>query len=363
MKHILLIALLILAIVGVAFWGCADDNANGDGDGNGNGNGDYLIQGVMLVGKSFYDGTDRWSSLAIIQEDDTDCVGLTVESDMKWVDCATFSPDGSKILYCSNCHSSGWSNWDIYIMNTDGSSQTRLTNTDGFVDYPVWSPNGLEIAFQFYYDENTEIFVMNTDGSNQTNLTNNIANDSEPAWSPDGSKIAFKSNRDGNYNIYIMNTDGSDQVKLSNNIGDCEDPVWSPDGSKILFECGDGSSYWDEEIYVINVDGSDETNLTNYITYYKCPQWSPDGYKIAFIKMQAYDYEYDTDLYIMNEDGSNQTNLTNDIESSIDEFIFSPDGSKIAYGCLFIMNVDGSEKTRIMSPPEHCGIGPVDWIQ
>ncbi|HDR3891062.1 TPA: PD40 domain-containing protein, partial [Bacillus cereus] len=66
-----------------------------------------------------------------------------------------------------------------------------------------------KIAFVSNRDANPEIYVMNPDGSNQTRLTNNPAGDFEPSWSPDGQKITFTSNRDGNPEIYVMNADGS----------------------------------------------------------------------------------------------------------------------------------------------------------
>jgi Periplasmic component of the Tol biopolymer transport system len=60
-------------------------------------------------------------------------------------------------------------------------------------------------AFASNRDGNYEIYVMNPDGSGQTRLTNNSANDSQPSFSRDGSKIAFASDREGNVKIFVMN--------------------------------------------------------------------------------------------------------------------------------------------------------------
>ena len=61
--------------------------------------------------------------------------------------------------------------------------------------------NGL-IAFTTFrhsvgYQANYEIYVMDADGSGQTRLTNNTKADLDPSWSPDGEKIAFGSSSDG----------------------------------------------------------------------------------------------------------------------------------------------------------------------
>ena len=54
-----------------------------------------------------------------------------------------------------------------------------------------------KIAFQSQRDGNREIYVMNPDGTNQTRVTNDSADDQAPKISPDGSKIVFTSDRDG----------------------------------------------------------------------------------------------------------------------------------------------------------------------
>lgn len=73
------------------------------------------------------------------------------------------------------------------------------------------------IAFVSNRDGNNEIYVMNVDGKSQTRLTTNAADDGEPAWSPDGTRIAFVSDRDGNREIYVMNVDGKNQTRLTTN--------------------------------------------------------------------------------------------------------------------------------------------------
>ena len=75
-------------------------------------------------------------------------------------------------------------NADIYVVNDDGPNQTRLTNSQGFDDMPMWSPDDSKIAF--YSGSEGEIFVMDVDGSNPTQLTNipGLSLTCCPAWSP-----------------------------------------------------------------------------------------------------------------------------------------------------------------------------------
>ena len=75
-------------------------------------------------------------------------------------------------------------NQEIYVMNADGSNQTRLTNNPGWDESPCFSPDGTKIAFESLRDGDPEIYVMNADGSNQTRITNNPAYDGHPSWGP-----------------------------------------------------------------------------------------------------------------------------------------------------------------------------------
>jgi len=94
---------------------------------------------------------------------------------------------------------------------------------------------GDRIAFASNQDGNFEIYVMNSDGSGTTRLTDHPEIDMSPAWSPEGSRIAFVSSRGGSLSIYLMNADGSGVSQLTNDKGDDHFPAWSPDGKQIVF--------------------------------------------------------------------------------------------------------------------------------
>jgi Tol biopolymer transport system component len=217
-------------------------------------------------------------------------------------DGLAWSSDGRRIAFMSDRDR----DFDIYVVNLDGSGQRNLTRKPGFDKDPVWSPDGRKIAFVSSIDERhpyrrQEIYVVNADGSGQRLLARGHA----PAWSPDGRKIAFRSDRDGNGEIYVMNADGTGQRRLTRDPDSDGGPVWSPDGRKILFvraEFRRGNS----EIYVMNADGSGQRNLSRNPASDGEPSWSHDGRRIAFVSKR----DGNGEVYVMNADGSAQRNLT-----------------------------------------------------
>ena len=133
-----------------------------------------------------------------------DTTGLRAAADSHYEDSqSSWSPDGTKIAFTSFRDG----NAEIYVMNADGTNQTRLISHSASDEGPSWSPDGTKIAFRSNRDgsENWEVYVMNADGTNQTRLTSHSASDWPASWSPDGTKIAFHSKRDGSGDVYVMN--------------------------------------------------------------------------------------------------------------------------------------------------------------
>jgi uncharacterized protein YjdB len=122
-----------------------------------------------------------------------------------------FSPDGSRIAYVST--SGG--NAEIYVMNADGTSPTRLTIDPAADGRPVFTPDGQTILFHSTRTAGKQqIWAVNVDGSALTQLTRDSVSFA-PAVSPDGQTVAYVSLRDKNYDIWLMSRDGSNPRRFT----------------------------------------------------------------------------------------------------------------------------------------------------
>lgn len=230
---------------------------------------EWSPDGTRLVFQRRHD--DSNTEIYVMNADGTNQTRLTNNSGH--ADSPRWSPDGTKIAFHRSINLAR----NIYVMSADGSNHTQLTNS-GYDFSPRWSPDSSRITFTSIRDEpspstcnicNVEIYVMNADGTNQTRLTTNPRLDTSPEWSPDGTRILFRSLRDNNVNIYVMNADGTSQTRLTNITDplyfDVVSPIFSPDGTRIVFL--NSYTFVGEvifsQLYVMNADGSNLVRLTN----------------------------------------------------------------------------------------------------
>ncbi len=200
-------------------------------------------------------------------------------------------------------------NDEIYVANNDGSGKRRLTDRPAGDWLPAWSPDGTRIVFCSDHhaigEDRNQLYVMDADGSNLTRLTYTEGNDEHPSWSPDGSRIAFH----GWGDLAVIDADGSNRTTLVQVRDDLcvQMPTWSPDSHRIAFRsktpCGDPGPF-QHDIYVVNDDGSGLLKLATFTSetggWYVV--WAPDGNQVAF------DVELDGQqrFYAMNSDGSGE---------------------------------------------------------
>ena len=150
-----------------------------------------------------------------------------------------------------------------------------------------------EIPFKIVYEtyrktngtENWELYMINADGSNSINLTNiPYVDEMYPHVSPDGKKICFVADkgqrREKVRGVYYMNIDGSGRVKVAEN---ARQPCWSPDGKTIAYLKGEFDKYTlkdyaTKELFFYDLETHKHRQHTNtglHHFYNIC--WSPEG--------------------------------------------------------------------------------------
>ncbi|MGH8248634.1 MAG: hypothetical protein ACREUU_19670 [Gammaproteobacteria bacterium] len=150
-----------------------------------------------------------------------------------------WSPDGKRIAYTSHAVTDNPRNSataEIYVMSADGAGQpVRLTHNTEEERGPAWSPDGARIAFMCRRGgQDFELCVMNADGSNQVQLTDNNVLDATPSWSPDGKTIVFHRpvGGPGRFQLWVINADGTGEAQLTSPPGANGFPNWSACGDQ-----------------------------------------------------------------------------------------------------------------------------------
>ena len=188
-----------------------------------------------------------------------------------------WSPDGEKIAFVSNRDGGGTDK--IYVMNADGTNQTKLTtNAILHESAPSWSPLGDRIAFvRNFLNTGGKVYVINTDGTGEKRVTDSSAAEGHPTWSTVGTRIAFQSDQSGRWRVYVANLATNTTKEIVNNAPatDWGFPEWSPDGDKILFHL---AIHDETRIGVTDDESKWLTVSTDHPgAHARFPKWSPNG--------------------------------------------------------------------------------------
>jgi len=166
-------------------------------------------------------------------------------------------------------------NYDIYVIDSDGTGLRQLTDDPGVEEGPSWSPDGQRIVYDAGDPSKTfrpSVWVMHADGSGKVKLCRGGA----PRWSPDGRQIVFTrelgTGETRTENVFVMNADGSGQRRVMNRKGSETQPAWTPNGM-ILFNRNN-------DLFAVRPDGSGLVQLTKTGGAIQGAV-SPDGKSIA----------------------------------------------------------------------------------
>ena len=138
-------------------------------------------------------------------------------TDTQYADVYPAWAPSERILFASNREGAAPFDFDIYMMEPDGSRMVRLTAGGGVDWTPAWSPDGRRIAYAAAPADSSffNIFVLNIGSVNPIQVTQGEGSHIFPVWSPDGERIAYVWTHEGGRDICIVRPDGSDLVAIT----------------------------------------------------------------------------------------------------------------------------------------------------
>jgi hypothetical protein len=243
---------------------------------------------------------------------------------------------------------------DVYVMDADGSHQTRLTRAEGAsTGQPTFSADG-RLAYSFDKPKEHEggLMLAQADGSGADVLMATAPGQHaiRPAWSPDGKWLAFIRSAEGQgARAYMVDLATRQQREVTSMaVMPWSALSWSPDSQHLAFATERGSEVW---VYTVGLNGGEPQPLVEGFS----PAWSPDGSRLAFGSERTGALE----VFSVRLDGSDLRHLTSTTSQVIRRTgswspVWSPDGSRLAFASsrdgsldIFMMDPDGQHQVNL----------------
>ena len=200
------------------------------------------------------------------------------------------SPDETRVAFSRRVRGQ----FDLFILNVDGSGAARLTRTANADEaLPAWSPDGKRLAFTVTTSTKdgwqSDIYRIRVRDGRYRRLTYTpVAKEFAPDWAPDGTEIAFtkQSPKREKYGIALVKPDttGLKWLVINPDTGSGYtdvNPSWSPDSEWIAFSRDHGADPY-VDIYKVRRDGSDVSAVTDLSELAENPVWGAGG-RILFM--------------------------------------------------------------------------------
>jgi TolB protein len=193
----------------------------------------------------------------------------------------SWSPDGRLLAYTAWAPAP-----DIFVQHIyEVARPTRPAagNDDVQSAHAAWSPDGTRLAFSSKRGgaKNYNIYVVNRDGTNLRQLTTGESGDVAPTWSPSGGQIAYVSGRTGKAQLYLIGADGTNNQRLSCQEAECDHPSWSAVVNKIAYSCGSSGAGYD--ICLLDMGSRTIAKLTDGSGSNEQPSFAPNGRHVLFV--------------------------------------------------------------------------------
>ena len=228
----------------------------------------------------------------------------------------TWTPDG-RIVHATR-------DWDLYIVNADGSNQQLLTKDEHNNRWPDVTPDGRYIVFESWRASQAggSIWRIDIDGSNPTPLTSGGWS-AAPSISPDGNWVVYESYAKGKLAIWKTSINGGEPVLISELLAD--EPAISPDGT--LIACFYYPTGQTAKIAVLPFEGGQPLHIFDVDKGVrdKTPRWTPDGKTVIY----SVDANGVDNLFAQPLSGGPPKQLSDFKEGRIFAFDWSRDGTQL----------------------------------